>query len=127
MGAGRLVHRSFPPASRFHTILAVSSLLRRRKAASACQPLGYIGFGHELAAAVRPLLDLDLVLGEALRSNQDLPGDANEVGGGEFRARPLVEVIIEHVDAFGGEFAVKPLAGGIGVGPTLLEIKQRDL
>src|SRR5262249_58358069 len=98
-GCGSARSSIYSPRPNFHTILAVSSLWRRRKGVSACQPLGCIGLAHELAAAVHPLLDLDLVLSEALRPDEDLPGDANEVGGGEFRARPLVEVVIEHADA----------------------------
>ena len=39
----------------------------------------------------------------------------------------MVEIVVEHVDASGGELAVEPLAGGIGIGPALLEVKQRDL
>src|SRR5262249_1097061 len=121
-GCGSARSSIYSPRLISHTILALSGLWRRRKAASACQPLGRIGLAHELAAAVRPLLDLDLVLGEALRPDQDLPGSANEVGGGEFRARPLVEVVIEHVDALGGEFPVKPLAAGLASRPPLVDL-----
>ena len=40
---------------------------------------------------------------------------------------PLVEVVIEHVDALGRQRAVELLAGGVGVGAALLEIEDRDL
>src|SRR5215472_8297004 len=99
---------------------------RAAEAASSRQPFARIGFCHEFAAAVGALLDLDLALGQALRPDQNLPRNADEIGGSEFRARPLVEVVVEHIDAFGGEFAVKPLAGGVGVGAALLEIEKRD-
>src|SRR5947199_5061928 len=62
-GAGRLTHRSVPRVSISHDSGRFEPFA---KAASACQPFGGIGLGYQLAAAVRPLLDLDLVLGEAL-------------------------------------------------------------
>src|SRR5215813_13047302 len=81
-----------------------------------------VGLAHELAAAVGALLDLDLALGKPLRPDQDLPRNANQVGGGEFGSRPLIKIVVEHFDSLAGELAVKPLAGGVGVGATLLEI-----
>ena len=41
--------------------------------------------------------------GKPLGADQHLPGHADQVGGGEFRARPLVEVVVEHVDPLGGQ------------------------
>ena len=49
------------------------------------QPGERVGGAHQLAAAVGAALDLDLALGEPLRPDQDLPGDADQVGGREFR------------------------------------------
>ncbi len=49
--------------------------------------------GHHLAVAAGAFLDLDLALGEPARADQHLPGNADQVGGGEFGARPLVEVV----------------------------------
>ncbi len=42
---------------------------------------------------------LDLALGQALRADHDLPGNADEVGGRELRAGTLVAVVVEHVEA----------------------------
>ena len=44
-------------------------------------------------------LQLDLAVGQALRADDDLPGQADQIHGGELRARPLVAVVVEHVDA----------------------------
>ena len=55
-----------------------------------------------------------------------MPRDPDQIGGGEFRARALVEIVVEHVEAFFAELAVKPLAGGVGVGAALLEIEDDD-
>ena len=91
------------------------------------QPVDRIDKAEQLAAAVGPPLDLDLALGEPFRPDQDLPGNADQVGGGEFCSWTLVEIIIEHLDPFGGELAIEPLGGGIGVGGALLEVEDRDL
>src|SRR5665213_4481155 len=95
----------------FHTILAVSSpaeascrAAHRFMRQTSCQAGNGIGGRHEFPSAVSAPLHLDLALREPPRPHQDLPGDADEVGGGEFRARPLVEVVIERIDALGGEF-----------------------
>src|SRR4029078_2921742 len=50
-----------------------------------------------LARTVAAPLDLEFALGEALRPNQNLPGDADQVGGPELRAGALVGIVIEHV------------------------------
>ena len=81
---------------------------------------------QQFAAAVGAALDLDLALGEPLRADQHLPGHADQVGGGEFGARPLVEVVVEHVDALGRKRAIELLAGGVGVAAALLEVEDRD-
>jgi hypothetical protein len=52
-----------------------------------------------LALAGGPVLDLDLALGDAARADDDLPGQADQVGGGELRPLPLVGVVVEHVDS----------------------------
>src|SRR5262249_3486600 len=120
-GANRWVPRgSFMtlfPASRFHTILAVSRQRHRSWAAEdptalRRQPADRIGHAHELAAAVGSLLDLDLALGKPFRADQNLPGNADQVGRREFAARPLVAIVVEHLDALAGELAVELLAGG---------------
>jgi hypothetical protein len=58
------------------------------------QPFDRLGCAHQFAAAVGPLLDLDLALGKAFRPDQNLPGNADQVGGGEFGARALVEIVV---------------------------------
>src|SRR5438046_1302796 len=51
-----------------------------------------------LARSVAAPLDLELALGEPLGADQNLPGNADQVGGGEFCTCPLIGVVIEHVD-----------------------------
>src|SRR3954452_20725936 len=86
------------PPPGFHTILAVSGPARPPQASTATssrrQPLDRIGGAHQFAAAVGALLDLDLALGKAFRPDQNLPGNADEVGGRELRSRALVEVVV---------------------------------
>src|SRR5438876_5969251 len=77
-----------------------------------------------LARTVAAPLDLELALGEALRPDQNLPGDTNQVGGREFRAGTLIGVVIEHVDALGLKLAVKLLAGAIDGRIPLLQVQN---
>ena len=77
-----------------------------------------------LARTVAAPLDLELALGEALRPDQNLPGDADQVGGGEFRAGALVGIVIEHIDALGLKFAIKLLAGAIDGRVALLQVQD---
>ena len=51
-----------------------------------------------LARPVAAPLQLTLALGQSLRPNQDLPGDADQVGGGEFGAGALVGVVVQDLD-----------------------------
>ena len=50
-------------------------------------------------------LSLELAFGEALRADQDLPGNADQVGGGELGAGALVGVVVQHLDALGRKLA----------------------
>src|SRR5258708_34594714 len=81
-----------------------SSFMRRG------EPLQRVGGAHELAAAVGAALDLDSALRKPLGPDQDLIRNADEFGGGEFRPRPLVEILVENLDAAIVEVALKPLA-----------------
>ena len=65
------------------------------------QPRRHVRERQHLPLAGRPALQLDLALGEAARADQDLPGQAEKVGGGELGAGPLVAVVVEHVAAGG--------------------------
>src|ERR1700760_1207262 len=66
-----------------------------------------------LARAIGAALEFDLAFGKPLRSHHDLPGNADQVGAREFRARPLVGVVVEHVDALRDKRAVELLARAI--------------
>src|SRR5882672_6705436 len=77
-----------------------------------------------LARTVATPLDLELALGKALRPDQNLPGDTDQVGGGKFRTRTLVGIVIEHVDALGLKFAIKLLAGAIDGSIALLQVQD---
>src|SRR4029079_3502573 len=93
-------------------------------------PSGPGYFGHrfrraeDLARAVAAPLDLELALGKALGADQNLPGNAYQVGGGEFCAGALIGVVIEDVDALGLEFAIKRFAGGVGIAGALLQVQD---
>src|SRR5262245_30033586 len=79
----------------------------------------------QIAAAVGAALKLDFALSEAAWADHNLPGNANEVGGGELAAWPLVGVVVKDVDPLGGEIAVELFTRGVGVGGTLLEVEDR--
>ena len=72
---------------------------------AARQPRRHVGERQHLPLARRAALQLDLALGEAARADDDLPGQADQVGGGELGARALVAVVVEHVAAGGVERA----------------------
>src|SRR5580692_259208 len=78
-----------------------------------------------LARAVAAPLDLELAFGKALRADQNLPGNTDQVGGGELGAGALVGVVVQYFDAPGGELAIKLFARSIGVGRALLQIEDR--
>src|ERR1700722_13770338 len=77
----------------FHTILAVSSLVHRVKppphtrscknTRSRGNPGDGVGGRHQLALPIGAALHLDLAFGEAARTHQYLPGNADAVGGGK--------------------------------------------
>src|SRR5437764_13988745 len=77
-----------------------------------------------LARTVAAPLDLELALGEALRPDQNLPRDADQVGGRELRAGALVGIVIEHVDALGLKFPIKLLARAIDGSIPLLQVQK---
>src|ERR1700722_1905666 len=68
-----------------------------------------------LARAVAAPLDLELAFGKALRADQNLPGNTDQVGGGELGAGALVGVVVQDFDTPGGEFAIKLFARCVGV------------
>src|SRR4029079_261165 len=80
-----------------------------------------------LPAPVSAFLHLDLALGQPPWAHQDLVRYANEIRGREFRARPFVEIVIEHLDPLRRKIAVELFAGTVSLGRTLLEVKNRDL
>src|SRR5215470_14138864 len=83
-----------------------------------------VSWAHVLARAVGSPLYLDLAFGKPLRADQNLPGDADQVGACEFGAGTLISVVVEHVDALGGEFAVEFFAGPIDRRVALLQVQD---
>src|SRR5437764_9510487 len=79
-----------------------------------------------LARTVAAPLDLELALGEALRPDQNLPGDTDQVGGRELRAGALVGIVIEHIDALGLKFAIELFAGAIDGRVALLQVQNHS-
>src|SRR5437868_5337271 len=77
-----------------------------------------------LARTVAAPLDLELALSEALRPHQNLPGDADQVGGGKFSTGALVGIVIEHVDALGLKFPIELLARAIDGSIALLQVQD---
>ncbi len=67
-----------------------------------------------MAGAGRALLQLDFARRHALRPDDELPGQADQVHGGEFGPCPIVAVVIEHAQARSLKLAVETFASGIG-------------
>src|SRR5215475_12406561 len=79
---------------------------------------------HVLARTVAAPLELDLAFGDPLRSDHDLPGNADQVGGRELDAGALLGVVIEHVDALGRQLAIELLARRISIAGALLQVED---
>src|SRR5207244_5209601 len=77
-------------------------------------------------SAVGATLELDLALGEAPRTDQHLPGDADQVHGCELGTGPLVEVMVEHVEAARGQLAVELFARRVRSEEHTSELQSPD-
>src|SRR5437763_547774 len=112
----------------FHPISALSSQQpirgREKRAGSWGEALHRFGRCHEFAAPIEALLELDLALGKTSRTDKDLPWDAEEIGDRELRARPFLEIVIEHVDAPAAELGMESFRSPIGRAVALLEIED---
>src|SRR5258708_6892922 len=99
-----------PIFTRFGLIVAVTADIPAAAVdnSSRRQPRHDIRRAEVLAGSVAAPLDLELAFGKALRPNQDLPGNADQVGGGELGAGALVGVVVQDLDAPGREFTIKP-------------------
>src|SRR5580692_2653309 len=101
MRAGRFGHLALGPHdhSEFHTILAVSSRAISRQTAAAhslsAQARHGVGGRHEFPLPAGTPFHLDLALDKASWPHENLPRNADQVGGSEFRAGPLVEIVVE--------------------------------
>src|SRR5215468_11148539 len=92
--------------------------------ALSAQPRDNVGRAHVLARAVAAAFHLDFALGKAFRADQNLPGNADQVGARELGAGALVGVVIEDIDALGGQLCVELLAGAVDRGIALLQIQN---
>src|SRR5438046_1858279 len=92
--------------------------------ALSAQPRDDIGRTHVLTRTVGAPLYLDLAFGEPLGTDDDLPGNADQVGTGEFRACALVRVVVEHVDAPVRKLLIELFAGAIDRRVALLQIED---
>src|SRR3546814_13780800 len=74
-------------------------MVPRCRSSSPGQP-GECGLGrHLLADAGLAVLDLDHAVRQAARPADGLPGQPDQTNVGELRARPLVAVVHQHVEA----------------------------
>src|SRR5579872_3415785 len=126
-----LARSSLHPWSDFHTIRANCGHNRQYLAGLTVDKLDLLGQsrqhfgGREIfARAIASPFDLELALGEPLRTDEDLPGNADQIGGGKFGARSLVGVIIENFDAFGLKLAVELFASRVRIFRALLEVQN---
>ena len=83
--------------------------------------------GKTMAGAGGALFQLDLARGKALGPDDDLPGQPDQVHGGEFGPCPVVAVVVKHAQARRLKLAVELLAGRVGRGIADLEVDQADI
>src|SRR5262249_16030757 len=114
-----------PDSGGFKPVSAARPLKKRTE--STRQQIECSCRAQAFAAAIGPFLDLVLARRDALRTDHHLAGHPDQVGSGEFRARALVDVVIEHVDALPGQVAVEALASAICRAVALLEVEDRHL
>src|SRR5215471_2129859 len=96
------------------------------RTASSRKAFKRVGRAHKLAAAVGSTFEFDLALRKPLRPDQDLPRNTDQVGGDEFRARPLFEIVVEHLDALDTQLAIQAFRCCAGFGIALLEVEDRN-
>src|SRR5215470_12430352 len=84
---------------------------------------GREGFTHAVAAP----LDLHLAFGKPLRSNHDLPGNADQVGSGELGAGALVGIVIQYIDTPRRQLTIKFFTCRIGILAALLQVEDDSL
>src|SRR5215204_7627577 len=100
---------------------------RTQRTASLRKERECIAGAKQLPTAVGAFLDLELALGKSLRPDQNLPGNADEIRRGEFRSRPLVEIMVENIDPLALQVAIEPLGCRIGIRAALLQVEDHDL
>src|SRR5262245_25312356 len=82
--------------TRFWPFQAIESAPASRGNRLAAKPGHRFGRGEHGAAPVGAALQLDLPGSKPLRTNENLPRNADQIGGRELRAGALVRVVIEH-------------------------------
>ena len=80
-----------------------------------------------VALAIGAAFHFDLAIGQRFRADNDLPWQADQIGGCEFAAGTGIGVIIQHVDIAGFERTVDGLAGRIGGLVADFQIDQADV
>ena len=60
-----------------------------------------------MALASRPFLELDCAARDAARTDDQLPGQPDQVHRGEFGAAPLVAIVVQRIDARADQLAVE--------------------
>src|SRR5439155_10845488 len=107
--------------------LAPKTVKSRKRTALCRKPVDCRVRRKLLARAIGAPLELDRARGKPFGADQDLPGDTDQVGRGEFGTGPLIEVVVEHVEAPRRERAVEMLAGRIGRAVSLLQVEDDRL
>src|SRR5437660_202222 len=87
----------------------------------------HVSVSQVLARTIAAPLDLDLAFGKAFGPDHDLPGNADQVGGGELGTGALVGVVVQDLDTSRPQFAIELFASGIGVVSALLQVQNDSL
>src|SRR5689334_14643494 len=72
-------------------------------------------------------LDLDRALRQPLWPDDYLPGQADQVGGGELRTGPLVAVVVKDIETGRRKVPIQASAGLVGGGVPGFQVQQRNI
>src|SRR2546423_12530402 len=87
----------------------------------------HVSVSQVLARTIAAPLDLDPAFGKPFGPDHDLPGNADQVGGGELGTGALVGVVVQDLDTSRAQFAIEPFASGISVVSALLQAQHDAL
>src|SRR5438477_5465065 len=87
----------------------------------------HVSVTQVLARTIAAPLDLDLAFGKPFGPDHDLPGNTNQIGGGELGTGALIGVVVQDLDTSRPQLAIELFTSGIGVVSALLQVQDDSL